>query len=81
MDPVLVENREAALLSLRNFLHGFKTHGWKYHGGDLRWRHVGVRKNRSYFFDMGSLDSCPEEENDVESQVAILRQRMTPTEE
>jgi hypothetical protein len=50
--------------------------GLKYRDDDLRWRHPRIRNKKVYLFDLGSLERCSNQANDVDDQAALFQNRM-----
>lgn len=74
-DPLTsVERRKAALPKIRTILEHFKRLKLRYKTDDVRWRHVGIRKNEICLFDLGSLEECKNDPAsiDVDAQMRIL---------
>jgi hypothetical protein len=78
-EPVFTERRCNHLKEVRAVLtQCFKQHGYRYMESDMRWQHVGKRKDKIYLFDLADLEKC---DNDVyntyiEVHVKRLEERM-----
>jgi hypothetical protein len=53
VDPIGIKSRRDHLSSIRQILERCKALGLKYATEDVRWRHVGIRNNEIYLFDLG----------------------------
>jgi Family of unknown function (DUF5898) len=76
MDPILKADRSNRLDEVKECLQMFKSHGLRYRDNDLRWRHIGIRNNKVYLFDLGSLEPCSSEENNVDVRIIRLQNRI-----
>jgi hypothetical protein len=76
MDPIMKADRSDRLDEVKECLQMFKSRGLRYRDDDLMWRHVGIRNNRVYLFDLGSLEPCSSEDNNVDVQISRLQNRI-----
>jgi hypothetical protein len=59
-NPVPIDQRKLCLPGVRAVLERFKSFGYSYRRGDLRWHHVGLKANgECLLFDLESLEEIP----------------------
>ena len=75
-DQVSPNKRSSFLKVVRDHLEEFKASNLNYAIEDLRWRHVGVRDEGCFIFDLGSLESRDASEIDVDASIDALREEI-----
>jgi hypothetical protein len=78
-EPVATEKRCDHLKEVGAVLtQCFKQRGYRYMESDMRWQHVGKRKDKIYLFDLADLEKCNNDlyKKYVEMHVKRLEERM-----
>lgn len=75
-DQVSPKKRSSVLKVVRDHLEEFKASNLNYAIEELRWRHVGVRDEGCFIFDLGSLESRDASEIDVDASIDALQQKI-----